>query len=202
MVIERLWVRLPVLPRAVVVGLAVGLAGTLPWAKLIGANTRHPSSVPGAVPLRGAFLYLYWLYVVGGRGGPRATADARRASARAHCLSGDMWGQALVTGVLGLIGVLLLQGILSRLVTLPRQQDLDVSNYPLVTVILWVVMSAVVSGVVEETAFRGYMQGPIERRHGLLVAILVTGSLFGFSHFAHPEVGLGAVPRFTVAIEA
>ena len=82
------------------------------------------------------------------------------------------------------------QGVMSRLVALPQQQDLDVSQYPAVTVLMWVVMSAVVVGVVEETSFRGYLQRPIERQHGPVIAILVTGSLFGFAHFAHPEVGL------------
>lgn len=195
------WIRLPVVLRAVLVGLAVGAAGTLPWAKLVSANTRHLSSIPWAVPLMATFLYVYWLYVVRGWGWPRATADARRSSARANSLSSELWGQALMTGVLGLIGVLLLQGVLSRLVVLPQQQDLDPSKYPVVTVFLWVVMSAVVSGVVEETAFRGYMQGPIERRHGPLVAILVTGTAFGFGHLAHPEVGLVLFP-FYIAVAA
>jgi membrane protease YdiL (CAAX protease family) len=102
---------------------------------------------------------------------------------------------------LGLASVLLFQGVLSRLVTLPQQQDIDPSQYPLVTVLLWIVMSAVVSGVVEETALRGYLQRPIERRHGLVIAILVTGTVFGFGHFAHPEVGLVMLP-FYIAVAA
>jgi membrane protease YdiL (CAAX protease family) len=40
------------------------------------------------------------------------------------------------------------------------------------------------------------MQAPIERRHGPVVAILVTGSLFGFAHFSHPEVTLRLMPFF------
>jgi hypothetical protein len=62
-------------------------------------------------------------------------------------------------------------------------------------------MSAVVAGVVEETAFRGYLQRPIERRHGPIIAILVTGVLFGFAHFTHPEVGLVLLPYY-VAVAA
>jgi membrane protease YdiL (CAAX protease family) len=61
-------------------------------------------------------------------------------------------------------------------------------------------MGAVVAGVVEETAFRDYIQGGTERCHGLATAILVTGGLFGLSHFTHPEVGLVLLPfYFTVA---
>ena len=43
-------------------------------------------------------------------------------------------------------------------------------------------MGAPVAGVIEEAAFRGYMQGPIERRSGLTVAILVTGTMFAIAH--------------------
>jgi membrane protease YdiL (CAAX protease family) len=43
-------------------------------------------------------------------------------------------------------------------------------------------MAAPVAGVVEEAAFRGYMQGPIERRHGLAIAILITGTMFAIAH--------------------
>ena len=57
-------------------------------------------------------------------------------------------------------------------------------------------MASIVAGVVEEASFRGYMQGPIERRHGPVVAILVTGSVFGFAHFTHPEVTLILMPYY------
>ena len=106
-----------------------------------------------------------------------------------------------MAGLLGLASVLLLQGVLSRLVALPQQRDLDVSRYPIVTVLLWVVTSAVVAGVVEETSFRGYLQRPIERRHGPVIAILITGMLFGLAHFAHPEVGVVLLP-FYIAVAA
>ena len=40
------------------------------------------------------------------------------------------------------------------------------------------------------------MQRPIERRHGPVVAILVTGILFGIVHFTHPEVTLILMPYY------
>jgi len=57
-------------------------------------------------------------------------------------------------------------------------------------------LGAAVAGVAEETAFRGYIQGGIERCHGLLRAILVTGSVFGLSHFTDPEVGIVLLPFY------
>ncbi len=146
------------------------------------------------------YLWWYWRYFVRGAGWPQATADARRTNARANALPHEAWGPALLAGLLGLASVLLLQGVLSRLVALPQQRDLDdVSRYPAVTVLMWVVMSSVVAGVVEETSFRGYLQRPIERRNGPVIAILLTGSLFGFVHFTHPEVGVVLLPFYIAA---
>lgn len=190
------WRRIPVLVRAVAVGLAVGLVGTLPWARLIRANTHYLPKVPWAVPAMTVILVAWWFYFAKGRGWPEATAQARRLSGRANPVPGHLWGPALGAGALGLFATLLLQGVLARLVSLPQQQDLDPSQYPVLTVFAWVVMSAMVAGVVEETAFRGYIQGGIERRHGLTTAILVTGGLFGLSHFTHPEVGIVLLPFY------
>ena len=191
-----IWLRIPVVARAVAVGLGAGLVGTVSWARLVAANTQHLPSVPWAVPVMAFILVAWWLYFAKGRGWPEVTARARLLSGRANRVPDHLWGPALGAGALGLFATLLLQGVLARLVTLPRQQDLDPSQYPVVTVFAWVVMSAAVAGVVEETAFRGYIQGGIERRHGLLPAILVTGSLFGLSHFTHPEVGIVLLPFY------
>ena len=194
-------VTVPIAARAVLTGVIVAAVGTLPWAALVSLNTRHQAALPWAVPVMAAYLWGYWRYFARGAGWPQSTADTRRIDARANPLPPDAWGSALLAGMLGLVGVLLLQGVLSRLITLPQQRDLDVSQYPVLTVMMWITMSAVVAGVVEETAFRGYLQRPIERRHGPVVAILLTGILFGFVHFSHPEVGVVLLP-FYVSVAA
>ena len=43
-------------------------------------------------------------------------------------------------------------------------------------------VTAAGAAIVEEAAFRGYMQGAIERRCGVVVAILVTGTIFTITH--------------------
>jgi len=184
-----------------VAGLGVAALGTVPWARLISANVRHLSGIPWSVPIMVGYLALYWAYFVRGAGWPRSTSGTRRTTARAKSVRDEAWGIALLAGILGLVSILLLQGVMSRLVRLPAQRDLDPSQFPAATVFLWVVMSAVVAGVVEETAFRGYLQRPIEQRHGPVVAILITGALFGFAHFSHPDVGLALLPYY-VAVAA
>ncbi len=128
-------------------------------------------------------------------------ADARRASLRANDLSPEVWSAAIGAGLLGLIWVLVVQQVLNRLVRLPQQIVPDTSQIPAVTLVGLLFMAAIVAGVVEEAAFRGYMQGPIERRHGPIAAILITGVMFGFGHFAHPEVTLVLMPYY-VAVAA
>lgn len=187
--------------RAVVLGLAIGLAGALTWSRLVAANMRYLPTMPWAAALMVPILVAWWLYFARGRGWPQHTAEARKLLGRANRVPDHLWGPALGAGLLGLLSTLLLQGVLARLVTLPQQRDLDPSQYPTLTVFAWLVMSAAVSGIVEETSARGYIQGGIERRLGLAPAILVTGILFGASHFTHPEVGLVLLP-FYVAVSA
>ncbi len=140
MAIHRgLWLRLPILVRALLTGIATALAGTAPWSILLSANTRYQSALPWAVPIMAVYLWFYWRYLVRGWGWPRSTAGTRRTDSRANRLAGDTWGPALLAGMLGLASVLLLQGVLGRLVALPQQRDIHVSQHPVVTVFLWIV---------------------------------------------------------------
>ena len=52
---------------------------------------------------------------------------------------------------------------------------------------LWpgLVMAGLVAGIVEEIAFRGFMQGTLERRFGVVPAILVSGLLWAGFHLNH-----------------
>jgi membrane protease YdiL (CAAX protease family) len=191
--VHALWVRLPILVQAVVSGLAVAATGTLPWALLVSANIKFRPPCRG--PCRSCW---YTCGSFGGMSGERAGHGPRRPRAARVLVptAEELWGPALFAGVLRLASVLLLQGTIGRLIALPQQRDLDVSQYPTLTVLMWVLMSAAVAGVVEETSFRGYVQRPIERRHGPAIAILVTGSLFGLVHFTHPEVTLVLLPYY------
>jgi membrane protease YdiL (CAAX protease family) len=190
--------KVPVVVRAALTATGVAFLGSVPFAILVTANTKHASSVPWAALPTAAYLWLYWKYFVQGRGLPVSTQLARRTDARANAVASRFWGFTLVTGVLGLATIVLFQAVLNRVVALPQQRDLDPSQFNALTLVVWVVTGAVVSGVVEETAFRGYLQAPIERRHGLTAAILATGILFGLAHFTHPEVGLTLLPYYMV----
>ena len=173
-------------------------AGVVPWAALATANQRAGLRVPWAVLPAALYLWLLWRYLRG-EGWPRATGEARRRSLRANRLPGDLWGMALFAGLLGLTGFLPLVALMNRVVAMPAEsQPIRVPpEMPFPTVLLLLVMGSVVAGVVEEAAFRGYMQGPIERRHGPVVAVLATGALFGAAHVTHhPDAVLPMMPYY------
>lgn len=192
------WRRVPVIVRAVLAGTVVSAAGLAPWILFASANQKVLLAVPWAIAPTALFLWQYLRYL-SGAGWPRSTSESRRVSLRANSLSGEVWGAALLAGMLGLMATLPLGGLMSRLMRLPAEsQPISVpKEMPFVTVFMLLVMASVVAGVVEETAFRGYMQGPIERRHGPTVAILVTGTFFGLAHFTHhPTAVLTMLPHY------
>ena len=57
-----------------------------------------------------------------------------------------------------------------------------------------VVISALSAGICEETGFRGYMQRPIEQRHGVFAAILISSVLFTVVHLTKGWAMIGMVP--------
>jgi membrane protease YdiL (CAAX protease family) len=203
------WRRLPIIVRAVLAGLVVLFAGSVPWGgiagipMLAGSNMRALVAVPWATVPMLLYLFVYWQYL-GGRGWPRATADARRTSLRANGLSADVWGMSLLAGFVGLAATLPLLRIMGRLVTLPAEAEpiATPAGMPLVTMSILLITASIVAGVTEEAAFRGYMQGPIERKHGALVAILVTGTVFGLAHYNHHPTAVLVLLPYYIAISA
>ena len=204
-----LWQRLPVVVRALLAGLVVSLAGITPWggiagySGLAGWNLRVLVKVPWAIAPMALYLWLYFRYL-NGAGWPRSTAATRRASLRANSLSGDLWSMSLVAGFIGLATLIPLTSIMGRLFTLPVEaKPIDVpAGMPFITTFLLLVMSSIIAGVVEESAFRGYMQGPIERRHGFVVAILVSGVMFGLGHFNHHPAAVLEMLPFYIGVAA
>jgi membrane protease YdiL (CAAX protease family) len=167
--------------QAVIVGMLVMLGGTIPRNLLFAANLRYYPAIPWAIPLTAVYLWFFWQYL-DGAGPPATTADERRESLRARRLTGSAWSWSLLAGGLGIVALVVALQLVNRLLVLPPQQLPDLAQVPRITVVALLVMAAPVAGIVEEAAFRGYMQGPIERRYGIVVAILITGTMFAIAH--------------------
>ena len=183
---------------AVLAGIGVLLAGNLPWVALLAPlNLRLLPVVPWAIAPMAIYLVLYWRYI-GGRIGSPGTAEMRRARLRANPLAPDVWIMAIFTGLVGFGALLALVAVMARLVMLPESAPIAApAGMPRLTVFLLLVMSSIVAGVTEEAGFRGYMQGRIEQRYGLPMAILVNGALFGLLHFPnHPGAVISMLPYY------
>jgi membrane protease YdiL (CAAX protease family) len=150
--------------------MAVLIVGTMPRNFLFAANLRLYPDLPWAVPVTAIYIWFFWRYV---RGSGAASSTG---------VSSRVWTWALIAGGLGIAALVLGLRLANRLVVLPQQQLPDLGAVPDSTMIALLLAAAPVAGIVEEAAFRGYMQGPIERRHGLVAAIFITGTMFAIAH--------------------
>ena len=193
-----LWQRVPAIVRAVVVGELICDLGGLPPYVLMFGNLKLWPAIPIFLPLSALWLWLFWQYL-NGRGWPRSTSTARHEALRAHPLGRDAWRRSLLAGGLGMISVVTVALVTSRLANVPRdafKSSLDVSAFPWWTQLSILLLISVSAGVVEESAFRGYALSLIERRHGWFLAILLTGIMFFVTHLGHAYVTLAFMPFF------
>jgi membrane protease YdiL (CAAX protease family) len=181
----ELWQRLPAVLRALVAGFVVATVGQIPPQVLILANHRLLPSIPWGAFAIAAWLWLYWRYLEG-HGWPRATSEMRRFALRAGPLSPRVWRWSLIACGIASLALRMMLDLARRLSTRP-EQDLtspdQLAKAPFLTVLLLFLAAAATAGVIEEAAFRGYMQTPIERRHGPVTAIAVVALVFSLAHF-------------------
>jgi membrane protease YdiL (CAAX protease family) len=179
--------------RPVVAGVLVAAVGIGPWVLLARRNLTLRPDVPWAAVATLVYLVLLlsWL---NGAGWPRRTAAWRRrhlrlwpghvavGEATANQPAGFKAAAPLVAGwgVLTMIWILI-----GRL-----EQPPDLSAYPTTAYRFSIFfMGPLVSGVVEEAAYRGYMQRGLEP-FGIERAVLVTSLVFTLMHGVH---GLGTL---------
>jgi membrane protease YdiL (CAAX protease family) len=93
-----------------------------------------------------------------------------------------VWRWALLAAGLGWGTVLGLRIVVDSLFALPLDSLSTLRAYPLPMVLSYVIGASVLAGVAEESGCRGFMQRPIERSHGPVIAILVVGTVFWLSH--------------------
>jgi membrane protease YdiL (CAAX protease family) len=169
--------------QAVLIGMLIVLAGTIPRNILFAANLHVYTGIPWAVPVTALYLWFFWRYLHGDLPPSDAAAAGRRTSLRANPLPARVWAWALIAGGLGIVALVLALRLANRFVVLPQQTlPPELAQLPRFTVLSLLLAAAPIAGIVEEAAFRGYMQGPIERRYGLMVAILITGTMFAIAH--------------------
>ena len=187
-----LWVQVPVIARAVIVGIVVGMVAANVWPILL-----LKLGVPLAAVGELVFLAVYVWWASGG-GPPRNLQAARADCFRAGALSGRQWFWGVIAAVSFAATVHAAIVVLFRFVPYPAaafHRGYDFSFIPTRS-LQWVacVISALSAGVCEETGFRGYMQRPIEHRHGPAIAILISSLFFTLIHLTKDWALAGIVP--------
>ena len=180
--------------RPILAGLLVAAIGIGPWVMLARHNRALHPEVPWAALTTVVYLALLLAWL-NGTGWPRRTTAWRRwhlrlwptraevgASAASAAAAGARAAAPLVLG-LGLLTLLWI------LVGRPAEAP-ELGSYPTTAYRFSVfVVGALVSGVVEEAAFRGYMQRGLEP-FGTERAVVVTSVVFTLVHGVH---GLGTL---------
>ena len=132
-------------------GIVVILAETIPRKIFFALNLRYFVNIPWAVPVTGLHLWVFWKHLNG--------SDARKRLLRANPVPIRGWLWALTAGSLGIVSLVLALNLANRFVTLPAQQLPSVDGVPQSTVLSLLLAAAPIAGLIEESAFRGYMQG-------------------------------------------
>ena len=186
------WARLPTALRAIITGLLIALIPANVWPLLL-LNL----GVPLAAILEVAFLALYVWWASGG-GPPRTTQAVRATAFRRETRTPTHWSWGLIAALFFAVTIHASIVLLFRMVPYPMaafRQGYDFSFIPSLP-LRWiaVVVSATSAGICEETGFRGYMQRPIELRHGAPGAILISSLFFTAVHLTKDWATAGMVP--------
>ncbi|HSK44360.1 MAG TPA: CPBP family intramembrane glutamic endopeptidase [Candidatus Binatia bacterium] len=145
------------------------------------------------------FLWLAWLYL-GGKGWPRKTAATRRQYLRARPVSAAIYFWTFLTGVLAIISLAGLWIVLFQLIKMPPNVLPEYSRYPVLTVSAFILMGSLVSPLMEEAGFRGYLQVALERDFSVPVALLLSSLFFALAHLNHGLLAPKLLVYFLVGI--
>lgn len=186
------WAKFPVSLRAIILGLLIGLTAANVWPLFLLHFGVPLASIAEAIFLA---LYLWW---VSGGGPPRATRAVRASSFRRGSMTLSEWRWSIVAALFFAATIHASIVLLFRFVPFPTaafRHGYDFSFIPTLP-LKWlaIVVSAISAGICEETGFRGYMQRPIEQRHGVPTAILVSSLFFTAVHLTKGWATVGMVP--------
>lgn len=187
-----LWTKLPIALRAIIAGFLIAAAAANVWLLLL-LNL----GVQLAAVIEAIFLALFLWWARGG-GPPRAAQAARAKAFRHGKLTSRQWLWGLIAAFFFAVTVHASIVLLFRFMSYPAaafRHGYDLSFIPSQP-LRWVavVVSAASAGICEETGFRGFMQQPIEQRHGASIAVFISSLFFLALHLTQAWASLGMVP--------
>lgn len=178
LLVIRLWNKLPIMVRAIIIGVVVCEIGIVAWLVTM-AFIPAPLSF---FVMIGVFI-LYWKFF-SGKGRPHGTVETRKTRFRSTKMS-PAWKWALIAALL--LVVIVQSGLVLtfRIIAFPVDAfflGIDYNDFPLWAVVIFIVMAAFEAGLFEEVGFRGYMQVPLEKHYGPKVGIVIVSILFVVLH--------------------
>lgn len=181
------------LVRAVLQGLFIAIVGEMVLALIYLVNLFLLPGFPwGVLP---ACLFMLWLWrYLAGAGRPPEEARSRRTLLRAGALPARGWLWALAAVAAALVGLRSLNRLLPAASSvLPELPLARLGEHDLTLWAIFVTNYLLFAPLIEEAAFRGYMQVPIETGYGPLVAVAVVAVAFTLLHAGRgmPLVYLG-----------
>jgi len=177
------WKSLLFILKAAFIGFMVSSAGIAVWSIFLLKIEAPWSGFPMVVVL---WVYLKWF---SGSWAPKNNQAIRRNWFRLKGLSAFGWKWELIAALLFVAIVQASFVITFRILEFPKARF--TADYKMLdtmtTVTAWIiiVMSSVVAGICEETGFRGYMQAPLEKKFGPVIAIFISSVLFMLIHLSH-----------------
>jgi membrane protease YdiL (CAAX protease family) len=187
-----IWHRALTIARALIVGLLVGMIAANIWPLLL-LNLGMPIAALAEIVFLG--LYMWW---ASGGGPPGSLKAVRADNFRVRPLSPAQWFWGIVAAGTFAATIHASLVLLFRIVPFPaaafhRGYDFSfISSHQM----QWLacIVSALSAGVCEETGFRGYMQRPIEKSFGPIVAICISSLAFMLIHLTKDWALIGMVP--------
>ena len=170
--------------KALASGIAIAAIGTGAWIALLLQMFRHPTAFPWEVVAMAAILVAGIAYLRFGTW-PQMGRDARRIGLRFNAVSWSSLVSAVIAGWSTMIAGFLIYTAHRATAGLGGESPIALPHVPTPALFAALAMAAIVAGTVEEVAFRGFMQGPLERRFGFLPAILVSGLVWALFHTNH-----------------
>jgi len=189
-----LWDKIPIPIRAIVSGGIVLAVGNVLTTMPIMGNMKLLPGVPWALPATLVVLYVFWKYCRGS-GFPALTHDRRKDVTRTTNIAQKVRKSVLLFGVPALIAIVSFRLLMPSLYEVsPPDFGVDLTPFSLLTIWGLLVSVAVSAGVIEEIAFRGFMQKPLEEKYGIVPAVLIVGVVFWLAHLSHAEVTFTHLP--------
>jgi len=186
----HLWRKVPTIVRAIIGGLFTQVVGFAVLVTTLPLNFRILPAVPWTLLPLAAALWVYWSYF-GGRGWPGSTADMRRELRRSKPIAPGRRAAVVVAGSLFAASVFVIVILQSALREMPAEAlglVTSLAGMPLWSAVPLALGAAFFVGVTEEMSYRGYMQVPIERRHGVLPGLTIPALVFALSHGLDPVI--------------